>query len=123
MGKNATKRKKERPILFPESDENTEAKPKEIVIGTLVEIGKPSNKYFQYIYKSLDFFNLKLSDLNRLIPLEGTKAKVTGMIQMVNGDEIAIISKKNGNPFFPECSRLFLDRRKALSFKEILIVE
>ena len=123
MGKNATNRKKERPVLFPEFDENKEAKPKEIIIGASVKIGKPSNKYFQYIYKSLDFFNLRLSDLNKLIPLEGTKAKVTGMIQMVNGDEIAIISKKNGNPFFPECNRLFLDRSKALSNKEILIIE
>jgi hypothetical protein len=123
MGKNATKRKKEMPVLFPEFNDNKEVKPKEIVIGASVKIGKPSNKYFQYIYKSLDFFNLKLSDLNKLIPLEGTKAKVTGMIQMESGDEIAIISKKNGNPFFTECNRLFIDRTKALSFKEILIVE
>lgn len=123
MGKNATKRKKERPVLFPEFDKNMEAKPKEIVVGASVKIGKPSNKYFQYIYKSLDFFNLKLLDLKKLIPLEGTKAMVTGMIKMVNGDEIAIISKKSGNPFFPECYRLFVDRSKALSFKEILIVE
>jgi hypothetical protein len=123
MGKKPTKRNKERPVLFPEFEEKKEADPKEIVIGASVKIGKPSNKYFQYIYRSLDFFNVKLSDLNKLIPLEGTKANVTGMIQMVNGDEIAIISKKNGNAFFPECNRLFLDRKKALSYKEILIIE
>lgn len=123
MGKKSIKGKKERPVLFPEFHENKQIKPKEIVIGALVKIGKPSNKYYQYIYKSLDFFNIKLSDLNKLIPLEGTTAKVTGMIQMENGDQIAILGKKNGNHFFPECTRLFIDKSKAFSFKEILIVE
>ncbi len=123
MGRKSLKSKKERPVLFPEDNGEPTVKPKELALGISVKIGKPSNRYFQYIYGSLDFFNLKLSDLTDLVHLEGTRAKVTGMIQLVNGDEIAIITKKDGNPFFQDFNRLFIDRKKALSFEEVIIAD
>lgn len=123
MGKESLKKKKERVVLFPEFKEQPKATPTEIMMGMLIKIGKPSNRYFQYIYRSLDFFNAKLSDLKDLIPLQGTKAKVIGLIQMVNGDEIAIIAKKDNSPFFSDYRRLYVDRKLALKKEEITIVD
>lgn len=121
MARNSSNRK-ERVVLFPEFEQQEKVSPKEVVMGMLVKIGKPSNRYFQYIYRSLDFFNLKLSDLKDLIPLQGTKVKVIGLIQMVNGDEIAIIAKKDNSPFFSDYRRLFIDRKLALQKEEITII-
>lgn len=115
------KRIKERVVLFPETNQEGKLEPKEVVMGMLIKIGKPSNRYFQYIYRSLDFFNLKLSDLKDLIPLKGTKAKVIGLIKMVNGDEIAIIAKRDNSPFFNDYRRLFIDKKQALQKQEINI--
>ncbi|WP_350286397.1 hypothetical protein [uncultured Croceitalea sp.] len=123
MGRKSLKKNKERPVLFPEDNTKQEPVKIELSLGTWVKIGRPSNRYFQYIYASLDFFNLKLSDLNQLSELEGLSARVTGMIQMVNGDEIAIISKKDGNPFFRNFNKLFIDRKKALSNGEVILTE
>ena len=123
MGRKSLKKRKERPVLFPEALIEEQLNTRELSLGTWVKIGRPSNRYFQYIYASLDFFNLKLSDLNQLSELEGLSAKVTGMIQMVNGDEIAIISKKDGNPFFRNFNKLFIDRKKALSNGEVILTE
>ncbi|MDT0606633.1 hypothetical protein [Croceitalea rosinachiae] len=123
MGRNSMKRKKERTVLFPEFEQMEKVSPREVMMGMLIKIGRPSNRYFQYIYRSLDFFNLKLSDLKHLIPLQGTKAKVIGLIQMVNGDEIAIIAKRDGTPFFSHYKRLFVDRKLALEKEEITIAD
>ena len=121
MARNSSNRK-ERVVLFPVFVQQEKVSPKEVVMGMRVKIGKPSNRYFQYIYRSLDFFNLKLSDLKDLIPLQGTKVKVIGLIQMVNGDEIAIIAKKDNSPFFSDYRRLFIDRKLALQKEEITII-
>jgi len=122
MARNSLKKNKERVVLFPEFEKQEKVSPKEVMMGMLVKIGKPSNRYFQYIYRSLDFFNLKLSDLKDLIPLQGTKAKVIGLIQMVNGDEIAIITKRDNSPFFGDYRRLFIDKKLALQKEEITII-
>lgn len=122
MGRSLRK-KKERVILFPDFEQGEKITPKEVMMGISIKIGKPSNRYFQYIYRSLDFFNLKLSDLKDLIPLQGTKAKVIGLIQMVNGDEIAIIAKRDNSPFFDDYVRLFIDKKLALENEEITIVD
>ena len=123
MARNSLKNNKERIVLFPEFEQQEKVSPREVMMGMLVKIGKPSNRYFQYIYRSLDFFNLKLSDLKDLIPLQGTKAKVIGLIQMVNGDEIAIITKRDNSPFFSDYRRLFIDKKLALQKQEITIVD
>lgn len=123
MGKTSSKKKKERVVLFPEFEELPKVTPNEVMMGMPIKIGRPSNRYFQYIYRSLDFFNVKLSDLKDLIPLQGTRAKVIGLIQMVNGDEIAIIAKRDGSPFFSNYRRLFIDKKLALEKEEITIAE
>lgn len=121
MGRKSTKSKKNRPALFPEFEQVEKPVTTKLSIGNSIKIGKPSNRYFQYIYGSLNFFNLKLSDLTELVPLEGTSAKVVGMIQMVNGDEIAIIAKRDSSPFFKNYIKLFVDRKLALERGEITI--
>ncbi|KPM32816.1 Hypothetical protein I595_1243 [Croceitalea dokdonensis DOKDO 023] len=122
MGKKSLKGKKEYPVLFPKDDtENQGQSLKELTIGSGVTIGRPSNRYFQYIYGSLDFFNLKISDLKELSELEGVHAYVTGIIKLGNGEEIAILKKKSGKPFYHNAAKLFIDRKKAVTSQEIVI--
>ncbi len=123
MGRKSAKNRKERPVLFPQDNQVNKESPKELFLGALVKIGRPSNRYFQYIFSSLDFLNIKMDDLALLSELEGLSARVTGVIQMVNGDELAIISKKDGQPFINDFNRLYVDGKKALSLGEIAIIE
>ena len=47
-------------------------------IGSVIRIGKPSNRYYQYIFSSLDFLQQKISDLAELLDIEGIEVEITG---------------------------------------------
>jgi hypothetical protein len=119
MGKKGSKRTKKAPVLFPE--EHGVSTPIDIQLGHVLRVSRPSNRYYQYIFTSLDFLNQKLSDLKELLQLEGTLVKVTGVIQLKDGNKFAIVQHQEGKTFFNREQRLFIDAFKALENREIII--
>ncbi|MEM1257360.1 MAG: hypothetical protein AAGH81_02440 [Bacteroidota bacterium] len=117
MGKKGVK-KKEAPVLFPEGKSGGGLP--ELEIGTTLRIGRPSNRYYQYLHFSLDFLNQRLDDLSKLLDLEGTPVQVIGEIRLTEGNEFAIVQKKDGETFFDNEVRLFADRQKALDSHELI---
>lgn len=110
--------KREVPVLFPQGKNSSELP--EIEIGTMLRIGRPSNRYYQYLHFSLDFLNQKLDDLSKLLGLEGTTVQVIGEIRLKEGIEFAIVEKADGDTFFDNKVRLFADRQKALENHELI---
>ncbi|BFP41594.1 hypothetical protein FGF1_24390 [Flavobacteriaceae bacterium GF1] len=119
MGRKSLNRKKETIVLFPQ--EQGLHQPEELQIGTTLRIGRPSNRYYQYIYTSLDFLNQKLSDLSSMLDLEGHMVEVIGMIHLKDGSGFAIVESKGDNLSPNNRKRLFVDRFKALKNHEIII--
>jgi hypothetical protein len=119
MGRKGSKRMEEAPVLFPQ--EQDVSIPTDIKLGQVLRVARPSNRYYQYIFTSLDFFNQKLSDLKELLQLEGTLVKVTGVIQLKDGNRFAIVQHQKGKAFFNRQERLFIDSFKALENREIII--
>ncbi len=111
-------KKKEVPVLFPDGKSTYELP--ELEIGTTLRIGRPSSRYYQYLHFSLDFLNQRLNDLSKLNGLEGTPVQVIGEIRLKEGNEFAIVQKKDGETFFENEVRLFADRQKALESHELV---
>ena len=80
MGKKLEKRRP-RPLLFPTENEDIPESTTTLAIGSVVTIGAPSNRYFQYIHHSLDFIHLTLTDLEKLLQVQGLRAVVTGFLK------------------------------------------
>lgn len=116
MGKKGVK--KEAPVLFPM--EQSTVRSFELNIGTTFRIGRPSNRYYQYLFVSLDFLNQKLDDLSKLLGLEGTPVQVTGKISLKDGNSFVIVQKEDGTPFFDNELRLFVEGEKALDCHELI---
>lgn len=117
MGKDVEKRV---PILFFEQEDN--ALPTlELQVGKTLRIGRPSNRYYQYIFTSLDFLNQTLNDLSELLGLEGTQVQVTGMIHLKEGNQFAVVQQGEGKAFFNKRQKLFVDATKALKHREVII--
>ncbi len=118
MGRKGVKKKKEIPILFPSVQGSVSSF--ELHIGTTLRIGRPSNRYYQYLFVSLDFLNQKLDDLSKLIGLEGTLVRVIGEISLSDGNNFVIVQKEDGTSFFDGGDRLFVEGQKALDCHELI---
>ncbi|WP_343488099.1 hypothetical protein [Allomuricauda sp. d1] len=125
MGKNAKKRKSSA-SQFLDLDVNVgqriDNENTELVIGTKVKISEPSNRYYQYIFSTLDFQKIKLTDLSHLVDLEGADTKVSGIIIMASGESIAIVRRIDGLPFYENCLKIYVDRNKVIDSGELKIV-
>ena len=117
MGRKSIK-KKAAPVLFPQ--EQSEFSFADLRIGTTLRIGRPSNRYYQYLFTSIDFLNVKLEDLSKLQGLEGTCVQVTGKIRLKDGNAFAIVQKEDRAKFFDKETRLFVDGQKALDRHELI---
>ena len=109
--------KKEPIIYFPQ-----DVKPSEkrlLAVGSFAQIGKPSSRYYEHIYHSLNHNAHQLSDLQALLKLEGITVKVTSILKMKTGDKIAVLHKKEGGNFLANIEKLFANLDKALETKEL----
>lgn len=89
--------KKARPVMYPEfvGGENmtTEVNSswKDIKPGDKLKLGKPSNRYYQYIFPSLKFKEHNLNELNELVKMEGAQMYVRSILKMKNGDNYGVL--------------------------------
>ena len=115
-------KKKDAPVvLFPTENGTEVYEMSDIDIGTVIRIGSPSNRYYQYIHVSLDFLNHKLNDLSTMLDLKGATAKVTGMINLEGGSRFAVIESEGDTVFFEDKNRLFVDPSPALKNREVIV--
>ena len=126
MGKkpeNKPDKKRPRPLLFPTENKSLSESNIGLVLGTKVTIGTPSNRYFQYIHQSLNFVDLTLPDLEKLLPVQGFHAVVTGFLKMGSGQHIAVLQLKTKQPSLLEFQKLFAHNNEALASGELQIVK
>ncbi len=118
--------KKTRPVLFPEfmGNENMVADVnmnwQNIRPDCKLKIGKPSNRYYQYIYPSLNFEQHSLNNLNDLLDLEGLEVYVRSILQMKNGESYAVL-RTLGEELFPgNLESIYAEVEKSYLAYEIL---
>jgi hypothetical protein len=109
--------KKEPIIYFPKSDEVPDKK--EARVGEIVRIGKPSSRYYQYIYHSLNYNSHRLNDLQALLKLEGVNVKIISILKMRTGGKIAVLHRKDGKGFSANIEKLFASLEKAIDTEEL----
>lgn len=109
--------KKEPIIYFPQDSESPEQRVP--AVGSFVRIGKPSSRYYEHIYHSLNYNAHRLSDLQSLLKLEGITVKVISILKMKTGAKIAVLHKKEGGNFLTNIEKLFANLDKALDTKEL----
>jgi len=118
--------KKSRPVLFPEFmgneniDEEVTMNWRSIRPDCKLKIGKPSNRYYQYIYPSLNFKEHSLNNLNDLLDLEGMEVYVRSILQMKNGESYAVLTVA-GDAIFPgDLATIYAEVEKSYTANEIL---
>lgn len=117
---------KRMPILYPEfnSDEGIKAHEKvswkNIGPKHKLKLGKPSNRYYQYIYTSLNFREHSLHDLRDLLQFEGMEVFVRSVLKMNNGESYAVLRKCEDRPFSADIQHIYAEIKKSYSSKEIL---
>lgn len=111
--------KKEPIIYFPNSDEAPERK--QVSVGKVLRIGKPSRRYYEYVHHSLNYNSHRLKDLEALLELEGTAVKVISILKMKTGSKIAVLHKNSGENFSENVDKLFASLDQALDANELNI--
>lgn len=109
--------KKDPIIYFPNTADTSEQKI--AAVGQQLSIGKPSKHYYEYINHSLNYNSLELKDFKALLKLEGVAVRIISILKMKNGDQIAVLRKKDGNDFLKNIEKLFADLNKGLVSKEL----
>ncbi|MEM1337687.1 MAG: hypothetical protein AAF634_05330 [Bacteroidota bacterium] len=121
MGRKRLKKEEEPPVLFPMDSNGEVPEISKMTIGSIIRIGAPSNRYYQYIHCSLDFFNHSLEDLSEMLHLEGVKARVMGMVKLNGGGKYAVVECEEDPGFLKENSRLFIETLPALKNHEVIV--
>ncbi len=118
--------KKSRPVLFPEfiGNENMSSKIdigwQDIRPGHKLKIGKPSNRYYQYISPSLNFKEHSLENLKALLDLEGIMVSVRSILKMNNGESYAVLAREGEVPFSNNNIHVYAELKKSLDSFELL---
>lgn len=109
---------KKRPIIYFPEDPEIEAK--EVArVGRVLRIGKPSRRYYEHIYHSLNHGTHRLKDLQQLLKIEGLTVKIISILRMKTGDRIAVLHRRDGKDFVSDIKKLFTNIDKALDSKEL----
>ncbi|QLG45667.1 hypothetical protein [Costertonia aggregata] len=118
--------KKERPILFPEfensvsGDKIKEEENHDIRPGHRFKIGKPSNRYFQYIHTSLNFNEHNIKGLKDMLGLQGLEVMVTSILMMTNGVSYAVLMRNDKKQFLDNTLKIYAETEKSLRTKELI---
>ncbi|MFD0798964.1 hypothetical protein ACFQZJ_15940 [Maribacter chungangensis] len=118
--------KKSRPVLFPEfiGNENMSSKVdvrwQDIRPEHKLKIGKPSNRYYQYIYPSLNFEDHSLDNLNGLLDYEGFEVYVRSILKMKNGESYAVLARQGDVLFSQDMVHIYAEIQKAHESFELL---
>lgn len=109
--------KKEPIIYFPQITETPQEK--EVLVGEVLRLGKPSKRYYEHVYHALNNNSLRLKELQELLKLEGLSVKIISILRMRSGDSIAVLHRKDGKEFSANIEKLFASVDKALDTKEL----
>ncbi|MGC1515349.1 MAG: hypothetical protein WA810_07205 [Maribacter sp.] len=119
--------KYERLILFPYNDLIVTTDPpkpdpyqKELLLGATYVIGQASSAYYRYVSPVMFPRNMSPQALQNFMPIEGALTIVTSILQMRNGENIAVLRPLNDRPFLKKFHKLFVLADKALSTHELL---
>ncbi|MGB5821004.1 MAG: hypothetical protein WBG90_16080 [Saonia sp.] len=118
--------KRERIILFPgyedvfEQNTTVDDSPKIVHPGTTLTIGKPSNRYYEFIYKSLHFNRHALSDLNDLLKLEGEEVVVISILTMKDFGSIAVLRRKDQKKIMKGALQIYANIKRGMAAKELI---
>ncbi|MFS4468710.1 hypothetical protein [Maribacter sp. 2210JD10-5] len=121
-------KKRERPIPFPEYDStenNIDVQGlqwEDIRPGQRLKLGKPSNRYFEYIYPSLNFSEHRVYSLKELSQFEGTEVLVTSILKMKNGTYYAVLDRMDGTPFSKRIARIYAELEKSFLKNELTVI-
>lgn len=117
MGRKRLKKEEEPPVLFPMENDGEVPEVTRLDIGTIIRVGAPSNRYYQYVHSSLDFFNHSLKDLSAMLHLRGATARVTGVVKLNGGNRYAVVECQEDQ----DHHRFFVDTSLALKNREVII--
>ena len=109
--------KKEPIIYFPQITETPQEK--EVLVGEVLRLGKPSKRYYEHVYHALNNNSLRVKELQELLKLEGLSVKIISILRMRSGDSIAVLHRKDGKEFSANIEKLFASVDKALDTKEL----
>ncbi len=118
--------KKSRPVLFPEfiGNENMTSKVdfrwQDIRPDYKLKIGRPSNRYYEYIYPSLNFKEHSLDNLRALLDFEGIEVYVRSVLKMKNGESYAVLAREGDVPFAKDMVHIYAEIKKSHSSFELL---
>lgn len=118
--------KKTRPVLFPEfiGSENMAVEEdlrwQDIRPDVTLRIGKPSNRYYQYIYPSLNFKEHSLENLKELLDFEGMEVYVRSILQMKGGESYAVLRRSGDQIFTEDITTVYAEIKKSYGANEIV---
>jgi hypothetical protein len=120
--------KKSRPVLFPEfiGNENmsstVDVRWQDIRPSHKLTIGRPSNRYYEYIYPSLNFKEHSLDNLRELLGFEGIEVYVRSVLKMKNGESYAVLAREGDVPFAKDVVHIYAEIKKSHGSFELLNV-
>jgi len=91
-----------------------------IGLRDILKIGKPSNRYYQFIHPSLDFKNHQLEDLAKLRKIKDAIVTVSSILTMKGGRLVAVLRRNDGKNYQNRLERVFADVNESLRAKELL---
>lgn len=119
--------KKERVILFPgnenvigEQSSNYEILVKDFWPGKTYRIGKPSNKYYQYVHPVIEPGSMSVNDFENFKIIEGMVITVTSILRMSGGNSIAVLRSYDHRPIIGKFEKIFTHFDMGITSREII---
>lgn len=85
-----------------------------------LKIGRPSNRYYQYIYPSLNFKEHSLENLKELLDFEGMEVYVRSILQMKGGKSYAVLRRPGDETFAEDITTVYAEIKKSYTSNEIV---
>lgn len=122
--------KKERPVLFPEFENNialTSEKLKislnDLTLGYIYKIGKPSSLHYQHIYPAINSEEMNINELEDFSTIQGSIVKVTSILQMASGTKIAVLMPYKAELLLNEYQKIFAHIKNSVISDEIIALD
>ncbi len=122
--------KRQRVVLFQgeerkdeKIDDSVNINLKDIIPGKVYRIGKPSNRYYEYIHPVLEPGNLMVDDFEEFRIIEGALIVVTSILHMNKGNRIAVLRGYHELPFLGRGERIFAHIDKSVEKLELIALD